>query len=31
MTKPIFRLFDFEVLNKEDQTDYNYDGKEISN
>ena len=29
MTKPIFRLFDFEVLNKEDQNDYNYDGKKF--
>ena len=29
MTKPIFRLFDFEVLNKEDLDDYNYDGKKF--
>ena len=27
--KPIFRLFDFEVLNKEDVDDYTYDGKKF--
>ena len=27
MTKPIFRLFDFEVLNSKDEDDYTYDGK----
>ena len=26
---PIFRLFDFEVLNKEDEDDYTYDGKKF--
>ena len=27
--KPIFRLFDFEVLNKEDEDDYTYNGKKF--
>ena len=29
MTKPIFRLFDFEVLNERDNEDYMYDGKKF--
>ena len=27
--KPVFRLFDFEVLNKEDSEDYTYYGKKF--